>query len=160
MDAAGWTASLRALRHRLKTAQATTAERQELLTLGAALGRYLTAAQNLSVPPGLPSRSHFRVSHVFELEVDRRYRAVTHDISHAGFSALVPGQFRQGQEVAFTLGLGRGELPVEGRATVVSSVRWPEDFRSRVSFSAWAFEGAGAERLDLALLDVALTRVR
>ena len=156
MDPSQWIAAFRALHERVKKGDASPEEKDRHLAMRREFARSLAAAQGLGVPDGQDARKHFRVAQVYNLEVNNAYRAVTRDISRSGFSALVPGSFKEGEEVLFSIQPGRGVDPIQGRARVVSSVKQPGN--SKVAFAVTTISEDAAERLEMALFDAALAR--
>jgi hypothetical protein len=154
-----WLSSFRALHARVRDLEATPADREVYRSQRNELDRSLTSAQNLTVASDEPGREHFRVSQAFGLELQGQCRAVTHDISLAGFSAVVAGSFEVNQELPFSVLVGHGEAPVRGRARVISWAKEPLGICARVSFVITDLEPGGAERLGLALFDAALARL-
>jgi hypothetical protein len=159
MGTGTWLAAFRSLDERVKQPDATPAERAQHLVLREEVSRWLTQAQNLAVPGEHQARKAFRVAHPFGLELDGVYRAVTHDISHSGLSALVPAHYREAQLVSVTITLGRGLAPVSGRGRVVSAVPDANSVCSRISLALLDLDAAGEERLKAAIFDVALLRI-
>jgi hypothetical protein len=159
MGTGHWLERCRSLSERAKQSDCTAEERAQHLAMREEVSRWLTLAQNLGVPEDHPARQAFRVAHPFGLELDLVYRAVTHDISHTGLSALVPAHYRPGQQVALTITLGRGLAPVTARARVVSSQPDPDSVCSRISVAFVDLDAASVERLEAAVFDVALLRI-
>jgi hypothetical protein len=158
MDPTQWISAFRALHQRVKKAEATPQELEHHLAMREELARSLASAQGLTVPTGQNARRHFRVAQVFHIELNNIHRAVTRDISRSGFSALVPGDYKDGQEVSFSIVLARGEEPITGKGKVVASMK--QQGSSRVSISVSAMSEASGERLEMALFDAALSRIK
>ncbi len=159
VDTGYWLPTFRTLHQRVRRGEADAAEVQEYHHLQDQLSDCLISAQNLAAPPGARARRDFRVACAFPLEVGRLDRAVTHDLSKAGFSALVPTRFHEGQEVCFSLWLGGGQKPVEGVARVVAMERDPQRVSTRVSFAFVSLDATTGPQLDGALFDAALARL-
>ncbi len=157
MDPSQWIASFKALHEHVKKGAASELEKEKHQAMREELARSLATAQGLSVPAGQDARRHFRVAQVYPVEVNSVYRAVTRDISRSGFSALVPGTLREGEEVTFSLQLTRDTEAVKGRARVVSAVKQAGNMR--VAFEITGLQPEMAERLELALFDAALSRI-
>ena len=158
MDPGKWIAQFRALHQRVSSGQATEAELQQHKAMREELARSLLVAQGQSVPPGSPARKHFRVPQVFPIEVNNIYRAVTKDISRAGFSTVINGSLQVGDEVTFSLTVARGAEPITGRAHVAQVTKQPGS--SRLGFAIDSMSDADAERLEMALFDSVLARVK
>lgn len=156
MDPSKWIAAFRVLHEKVKKGTASEEEQRQYPAMREELARSLVSAQGLTVPPGQDARKHFRVAQVFTLEVNAVYRAVTRDVSRSGFSALVPATFKEGEEVTFSLQVGREVEPVAGRARVVSSVK--QAGNSRVAFAILGLEQSAGDRLETALFDAVLAR--
>jgi hypothetical protein len=159
MGTGHWLEVCRALSERAKQPDATAEERTQHLAMREEVSRWLTLAQNLCVPADHEDRKAFRVAHPFGLELDLVHRAVTHDISHTGLSALLPTSYRPGQQVDLTITLGRGLAPVTARGRVVSSQPDPDSVCSRVSVAFLDLDPTSVERLRAAIFDVALLRI-
>lgn len=158
MDPTQWIAGFRQQHARHKAEPLTGEDLATYLAMREELARSLVAAQGLTVPVGQNARRHFRVAQVFPVELNNLYQSVTRDVSRAGFSAVVQGAFKEGERIAFSLTLGRGIEPVTGSANVVSSLRLQGS--SRVSFAIDHLADGGAERLECALFDAVLSRLK
>ena len=158
VDPTQWIAGFRQQHTSHKAEPLAGEELTTYLAMREELARSLLAAQGLTVPAGQNARRHFRVAQVFPVELNNLYQSVTRDISRAGFSAVVQGAFKDGERVAFALTLARGVEPLTGSANVVSSMRLQGS--SRVSFCIDHLAEAGAERLECALFDAVLARLK
>jgi hypothetical protein len=158
MDPSQWIAAFRVLHERVKKGDVPPDDAAKHVAMREELARSLASAQGLTVPVGQNARRHFRVAQVFPLEVNRVCQALTRDVSRSGFSALVPGAFREGEQVSFSIIPGRGQDPVQGLASVVSSVK--QAGNSRVSFAVTSLEESAGDRLEMALFDAALARIK
>ena len=158
MDPNEWIATFRALHQRVKDHSATDDERQRHKAMREELARSLVATQGQSMPPGSPARRHFRVRQVFPVEVNNTYRVVTNDISQAGFSALINGSLKVGDEISFSLTLSRGTDPITGRGHVAEVTKLQGS--ARVGFAIDSMNESDVERLEMALFDAVLARLK
>ncbi len=158
MEPGQWIAAFREGHERFRAGALSEAERKRYLAMREELANSLVAAQGLMVPAGQNARRHFRVAQVFAVEVNNLYPAMTKDISRAGFSCLVPATMRERDPFSFALTVKRGEDPVTGQGRVVNVVK--QQGNSRVSFSIDTMSEANAERLEMALFDAVLQRLK
>jgi PilZ domain len=158
MEPGQWIAAFREAHERFRSGALTDAERARYLAMREELATSLVGAQGLMVPAGQAARRHFRVAQVFAIEINNLYRSMTKDISRAGFSCLVPATLKEGDPFSFALTLKRGEDPVTGQGRVVGVVK--QQGNSRVSFSIDTLSEANAERLEMALFDAVLARLK
>jgi hypothetical protein len=157
MDPSQWIASFRALHDKVRKGQASPTEAEQHLAMREEFARSLALAQGLQVPAGQDARRHFRVAQVFNVEINRVIQAVTRDVSRSGFSALVPGSLKEGEQVTFSIIPGRGQDPVQGMASVASVLK--QSGNARVSFTVTSLHDAAGDRLEMALFDAALARL-
>jgi len=158
MDPSEWLARFRIAHERARSGQLKPEERARYLGMREELARSLVAAQGLTLPEGQNARKHFRVAQLFNVEVNNLYATVTRELSRSGFSALVTGPLKDGELVDFKLTLSRGTEPITGRAKVVAVLRQAGNWR--VSFSVDKLSDADAERLEVALFDAVLARIK
>lgn len=158
MDPSQWITGFRELHLRYKAGPLPGPDLAKYHSMREELARSLVAAQGLTVPEGQNARRHFRVAQVLPLEVNNLYKSVTRDVSRAGFSTVVQGNFKEGERVTFIMGIGRGVEPVTGSAHVVTMVRGQGS--SRVSFAMDHMSNEDTERLEVALLDAVLSRFK
>jgi hypothetical protein len=119
------------------------------------LASVVVCFQGLELTPGI-QRGAMRVACALPVEVeppDGAVAGLTEDLSVGGFAARVPGQFTEGDHLAFTLSLP-GADPVRGRARVAKSAD------GRVAFAFEALEEAAREALELAVFDLVLARFK
>lgn len=158
MNPSQWIASFRALHERVSRGEANEDDRRRHKAMREELAVSLLASQGQEAPPGGPARKHFRVPQVFPVEVNNIYRVVTKDISRSGFSAMINATLEVGQEVTFSLTLTRGAPPITGRARVAVLTKLVGT--SRVGFAIDSLNDADAERLEMALFDAVLARMK
>jgi hypothetical protein len=158
MDPSQWLAGFRGAHERAKKGALQPDEKQAYLAMREELARSLLAAQGMMIPDGQNARQHFRVAHVFPVELSNQHASATRDISRTGFSATVAADFKVGENVSFKLTLVRGTDPVAGTARVISAVK--QVGNARVSFAFGKLSEADAERLEVALFDAVLQRFK
>jgi hypothetical protein len=158
MDPTKWIASFRALHQRVGRGEAGEEELRRHKAMREELAASLVASQGQEVPPGGQARKHFRVPQVFPVEVNNVYRVVTKDISRSGFSAMINATLEVGQDVAYSLTLARGAPPITGRARVAAVTKLVGT--SRIGFAIDSINEADGERLEMALFDAVLARLK
>lgn len=158
MDPSQWIASFRALHQRVSRGEASDEDKQRHRAMREELAASLVASQGQSVPPGSQARKHFRVPQVFPVEIDNVHRIVTRDISRLGFSALLNGSLKLGDEVRFSLTVSRAAEPITGRAHVASLTKLQGS--ARLGFAIDSMSEDDAERLEMALFDAVLARLK
>lgn len=157
MDPTEWMAGFRVTHERAKAKQLNESDQKEYLAMREELARSLVAAQSLTVPEGQSSRKYFRVAQMYKIEIASTWQTMTKHVSRMGFSAALSSQLQVGQEVDFSLFLGRDGEPVTGKAKVVSAVKqggW------MTSFTIEVMNEANGERLESALFDAVLARFK
>jgi hypothetical protein len=158
VDPTQWLAGFRELHAKHKQTPLADADLRRYHNMREELARSLVAAQGLTVPEGQNARRYFRVAQVLPLELNNLHKSVTRDISRIGFSAVVQGTFKEGERLSFIITLARGVEAATGSAHVVTSVR--QQGSSRVSFAIDHLDDAAAERLEVALFDAVLSRLK
>lgn len=161
MSANLWVEQFRALHARARKGQLPEDEKRRYAAAREQFARAMTAAQGLNLPPGRSARRSFRISQ--GLQVDMHFsagpvRAMTLDVSVGGFSVMLHNPPMESDEPEFTLRLPGNLEPVKGRARMVSTQR--KIGTHRVSFVMQGLAEKDAERLETALLDLALERIR
>lgn len=157
MEANEWMARFKVTHQKAKAGQLSESEHKAYLDMREELARSLVAAQSLVVPEGAPARRHFRVAQLYAIELANTYKTMTKAVSRAGFSAVLPSQMKVGEEVSFTMALGRDGEPLTGKAKVVGATKqggW------LISFSIEVMSEPNAERLETALFDAVLARFK
>lgn len=157
MDAAQWIASFRITHEKAKKGELSPEERMRYQGMCEEFTRSLMAAQNMSVPDGIPARRAFRVAQVYPIELDNVARTMTRDVSCQGFTASANGNFKEGDQISWSLTLSRNTDPMQGMATIVAA---PPIGRGsyRVTATFNKLTDAQADRLEKALIDAALAR--
>lgn len=158
MDPGEWLAAFKVTHEQAKKGSLNEEQYKKYLAMREELARSLVAAQGLTVPEGQNARKYFRVAQLYTLEVSNLYKSVTRDISRSGFSSVMTANFSENQKVTFAITLGRGTEPVTGQAHVVAAVK--QGGNTRVSFAIDSMPNADVERLELALFDAFLSRVK
>jgi hypothetical protein len=133
-------------------------ERARYLAMREELARSLVAAQGLQLPAGQNARKHFRVAQLYNVEIANLYNTVTRELSRSGFSANVTGELKTGDDVDFKLLLSRGSEPISARARVVAALK--QGAQWRVSLAIDRLNEGDAERLEVALFDAVLARIK
>ena len=161
MSANLWVEQFRTLHARARKGPLPEEERRRYALAREQFARALTASQGMSLPPGQSARRSFRVAQ--GLQVDLTFasgpvRAMTMDVSVGGFSVMMHKPPVESEEPGFTLRLPGNLEPVVGRARMVSMQR--KTGTHRVSFTMQGLTEKDAERLEMALLDLALERIK
>ncbi|MFE8603128.1 PilZ domain-containing protein [Archangium violaceum] len=161
MSANLWVEQFRALHARVRKGQMSEEEKRRYIAAREQFARALTAAQGMRLPPGQSARRSFRIAQ--GLQVDLAFaagpmRAMTLDVSVGGFSVMLHKPPAESEEPAFTLRLPGNQEPVKGKAKVVSMQR--KIGTHRVSFSTHGVTEKDTERLETALFDLALERIK
>jgi PilZ domain-containing protein len=161
MSANLWVEQFRALHTRARKGPLSEEERRRYVAAREQFARALTAAQGMSLPPGLSARRTFRIAQ--GLQVDLSFatgplRTLTLDVSVGGFSVMMHKPPTESEEPEFTLKLPGNQEPVKGRAKMVSAQR--KIGTHRVSFSIQGLTEKDQERLETSLFDMALERIK
>ncbi|PTL83202.1 PilZ domain-containing protein [Vitiosangium sp. GDMCC 1.1324] len=161
MSANLWVENFRALHARARKGQLPEEEKRRYMAAREQFARALTAAQGMSLPPSQSARRTFRIAQ--GLQVDLSFatgpiRAMTLDVSVGGFSVMMHKPPVESEEPGFTLRLPGNLEPVKGRVKMVSVQR--KIGTHRVSFAIQGLSDKDAERLETALFDLALERIK
>jgi hypothetical protein len=161
MSANLWVEQFRALHARARKGQLPEDEKRRYAAAREQFARALTAAQGMSLPPGQSARRSFRISQ--GLQVDMVFptgpiRAMTLDVSVGGFSVMMHKPPIESEEPDFSLRLPGNQEPVKGKARMVSVQR--KIGTHRVSFAMKGLAEKDTERLETALFDLALERIK
>jgi hypothetical protein len=161
MSANLWVEQFREFHARARKGQLPEDEKRRYAAAREQFARALTAAQGMSLPPGQSARRSFRIAQ--GLQVDMAFasgpiRAMTMDVSVGGFSVMMHKPPGESEEPDFTLRLPGNLEPVKGKARMVSVQR--KIGTHRVSFSILGLTEKDAERLETALFDLALERIK
>ncbi|MFL5351033.1 PilZ domain-containing protein [Archangium sp.] len=162
MSANLWVEQFRALHARARKGPPLAEdERKRYVAAREQFARALTAAQGMSLAPGLSARRTFRIAQ--GLQVDLSFalgplRTLTLDVSVGGFSVMMHKPPADSEEPEFTLRLPGNQEPVKGRAKMVSSQR--KLGTHRVSFSIHGLAEKDMDRLEMSLFDMALERIK
>lgn len=161
MSANLWVEQFRALHQRARKGPLEELERRRYVAAREQFARALTAAQGMSLPPGQSARRTFRIAQ--GLQVDLAFgaaplRTLTLDVSVGGFSVMMHKPPAESEEPEFTLRLPGNQEPVKGRAKMVSAQR--KIGTHRVSFSIHGLTEKDQDRLEMALFDMALERIK
>ena len=161
MSANLWVEQFRALHARARKGPLPENEKRRYLAACEQFARALTAAQGMSLPPGQSARRSFRVAQGLQVDLSLstgQVRAMTLDVSVGGFSVMMHKPPGESEELGFTLRLPGNLEPVTGRAKMVSAQR--KIGTHRVSFSMQGLTEKDGERLEMALFDLALERIK
>jgi hypothetical protein len=159
MGLADWLKGFRSLHERSKKGDLSDADQRAYVAARDELARALLAVQHISLQPGQLARRVLRIPHALQVELefhDGTERAVTRDISSAGFGALLAKAPAVQDEVKAVLRVPGGE-PVRGDARVVGVKR--QVGNAYVCFEFRGLDGADAERLESFVFDAALDRI-
>lgn len=161
MSANRWVEHFRQLHTRARKNQLDASEQREYQAAREYFARALTAAQGLSVPENQSARRMFRVAQALQVDLTFQtgpLRAMTLDVSVGGFSVLMHKPPPEDEQPEFSLRLPGIQEPIVARARQVSVQR--KIATHRVSFSIEGLEAKDAERLETALFDLALERIK
>ena len=161
MSANLWVEQFRALHSRARKGGLTEEERGHYLQAREQFARAMTAAQGLTLLPGQSARRAFRIAQSLQVDLTLTsgpLRAMTADVSMGGFSVLMHKPPADNEEVGFTLRLPGTLEPITARARTVNVQR-----KVNIHRVAFALVGLGdkeLERLETAMFDLALERIK
>ncbi len=158
MDPGQWLSGFREQHEKMRAGRLSEGETRRYLSMREELARSLASSQGLTVPEGQNARKFFRVAQVYTVEINNLYKGLTKDISRSGFSTIVPTSMKEGDPLAFSFVLKRGEDPVTGRGKVITALK--QQGNTRISCSIDTISDANAERLEMALFDAVLSRIK
>jgi len=158
VDLGQWLTAFKVLHEKARRGALAGAEAEDYRDRRREMERALLAAQDLTRPPGQEQRRSLRVARAIQVELDGRAgkeRLTTFDISMGGFSAAMASAPVLGERLGATIRLP-GVEPLVVQAKVVGARA--QSGYVRVSFSFVDLEGAAAERLKLAIVDMVLVQ--
>lgn len=158
MDPAQFFASFRTLHDKARTGSLDIADRNKYLGMREEFARSLMKAQGQTVQDGRPARRQLKVAQLFPVEVANLYSTTTRELSCMGFTAVVPGALREGDQISWSLKPSRSAEPVSGTARLVSAVKAPGN-TWRITCEFETLDEVRLERLEHAVFDAALSRV-
>jgi hypothetical protein len=156
-----WVEEFRALHARARKGLLSERDRRHYLAAREQFAKALTAAQGLSLPSGQSARRSFRVAQGLQLDLSfstEQLRTMTLDVSCGGFSVMMHKPPPETEKPGFSLRLPGGVEPVVGRARLASVQR--KIGTHRVSFAIEDVSDKELERLEMALFDLALERIK
>lgn len=156
-----WVEQFRALHLRARKGGISEEERREYLAAREQFARAMTAAQGMSLQAGQSARRTFRIAQGMQVDLafsEGALRAMTLDVSVGGFSVIMHKPPIESEQPGFTLRLPGNLEPVVGRAKVVSVQR--KIGTHRVAFAILALPEKDQERLETAMFDMALERLK
>ena len=158
MGLAEWLRVFRSLHERALKGELEGVEAADYRTGCDELARALMAAQRLALRPGEAPRHVLRVARALQVDLVARagsFRAMTIDVSVAGFSILV-GKVPSSEEHTAT-------LRVPGSAPIVAKVRPGEAKQQpgnvRIAFLFQALPDEDRHRLEMLVIDTALSQL-
>jgi c-di-GMP-binding flagellar brake protein YcgR len=154
-----WIKGFRQLHDRAKRGAMEPRELGDYIKARDELARALIAAQHLTVPPGQRPRRALRVPRALQADIDlgvKSVRAMTFDVSAAGFGALLPSAPRVGDEAKVALRLPSAE-PL--RATVRVSEVKAQPGSARASFLFVDLCEDDAEKIERFVFDAVLAHL-
>lgn len=158
MDPAQFFATFRKLHDQARTGGLDASDRTKYQSMCEEFARSLMKAQGQEVAAGRPARRQLKVAHLFPIEVANLYSTMTREVSCAGFTVLVPGSLRDGDQVSFSLKPTRSAEPVSGNARITAVSKVPGgNFRVTCAFET--LDEARLQRLEHAVFEAALARV-
>ncbi|HSP79455.1 MAG TPA: PilZ domain-containing protein [Myxococcaceae bacterium] len=156
-----WLVEFKGLHERARKGQLDEEDKRLYASSKEQFARALTASQGLVVPSGQSARRTFRIAQGLQVDLSLdsgQQRAMTMDISVGGFSVMLHRPPAEGNAVGFSLRLPGNAEPLVGRARVVAAERRLGNHR--VSFAFQELSEKDAERLELAMFDLAVARLR
>ncbi len=156
-----WVEQFRALHTRARKGGLSDEERKHYLVAREQFARAMTAAQGLALLPGQSARRAFRIAQSLQVDLvlsTGPLRAMTVDLSVGGFSVLMHKPPEESDQPTFTLRLPGNLEPLAGKARVVSVQR--KIGTHRVSFALLGLSEKDQERLESAMFDLALDRIK
>jgi hypothetical protein len=156
-----WVEQFRVLHERARKGQLPETERRRYMAAREQFARALTAAQGMTLPPGQSARRTFRIAQGLQVDLSLssgQTRSMTLDVSCGGFSVMMHKPPLESEEPGFTLRLPGNQDPVTGRVKLVAVQR--KIGTHRVSFSMLGLSDKDVERLESALFDLALERIK
>jgi hypothetical protein len=156
-----WVEHFRTLHERARKGQLPEEDKRRYNAAREQFARALTAAQGMMLPPGQSARRTFRIAQGLQVDLSLSTgpaRSMTLDVSCGGFSVMMHKPPPDTEEPGFTLRLPGNQEPVTGRAKLVSVQR--KIGTHRVSFSMLGISDKDLERLESALFDLALERIK
>jgi hypothetical protein len=161
VDLQHWLTTFRELHEKARNGALAGAEVRDYQERRRELAHAMLAAQDLTRPPGHAPRQSMRVARALQVELQTssgRERLTTFDISVGGFSAPMASAPVLGASLAATVRLPGGVDPLQATVKVVGAQA--QSGSVRVSFSFAKLEGADAERLEFALIDMVLAQFK
>jgi hypothetical protein len=159
MALAEWLRVFRALHEKARRGELAGADADDYRAGCDELARALMAARRLPLDPGRPARHQLRVARALQVDLEKptsRVRATTVELSVAGFSVLAARSPAPGEEHTATLRIPGGDPIV---ATVVPGELKQQPGTVRVSFGFKALDDSGRRRLELLVIDTALSQL-
>ena len=156
-----WVEQFRAMHARARKESLQGEERQAYLAAREQFARAMTAAQGMSLQPGQSARRTFRIAQGLQVDLtfaEAPLRAMTVDVSVGGFSIIMHKPPIESEQPGFALRLPGNLEPVVGRARVAAVQR--KIGTHRVSFAILALPEKDQERLETAMFDLALERLK
>jgi hypothetical protein len=159
MALADWLRVFRTLHDRAKKGGLSGSDAEDYRVGCDELSRALIAAQRLTLKPGEVPRHALRVARALQVDLETatsHVRATTVDLCVGGFSALLAKTPPAGEEQKATLRIPGGDPIV---ATVAPGELKPQPGAVRVSFTFRNLEDADRRRLELLVMDTALSQL-
>jgi hypothetical protein len=160
MGLGDWLRMFRAVHERAKKGELQGTEAEEYRAACDELARALIAAQRLTLKPGEVPRHALRVACAVQVDLETpvsHVRAMTIDLSVAGFSVLVAKAPPANEEHTATLRLPGGGEPL--RATVAVSDLKQQPGTVRASFTFTRLPESERPRLEMLVIDTALSQL-
>lgn len=158
MEPAKWFAIFNELHAVYKKGNLPEADLQSYMSKREELARSFAQSQDQQVPDGQLARKHFRVPHMWNIELNALYKSVTKEVSCSQIVALVPSSFKEGEKISFSLSPTRSEEPISGQAIVSGSMKQGSG-NSRVVMTIDHMSDENAKRLENFLFDALLSRI-
>jgi hypothetical protein len=159
MALADWLRVFRTLHERAKKGELGGTDAEDYRAGCDELARALMAAQRLAVKPGDPPRHQLRVARALQVDLETpvsHVRAMTVDVSVAGFSVLAAKPPPAGEEQTANLRIPGGDPIVAG---VLPAETKQQPGTVRVTFAFRKLPDADRQRLELLVIDTALSQL-
>lgn len=160
MGIADWLRVFRALHERAKKGDLSGRDADEHRAACDELARALMAAQRISLKPGEVPRHALRVACALQVDLETpisHVRAMTVDLWVGGFSVLLAKAPPANEEQSATLRLPGGGEPL--RATVLVAELKQQPGTVRASFAFKSLQDADRARLEMLVIDTALSQL-
>ncbi len=159
MSIADWLRAFRTLHERAKKGGLSPEDAETYRAGCDELARALLAAQRIAAKDGEAPRHALRVARALQVDLETataKVRATTAELGAGGFSALLAKAPPAGEDMTATLRIP-GSEPLEAAVAVLDVKQLPGT--ARVSFAFKRLPDAQRERIELLVIDTALSNI-